>query len=136
MNRLLISFALITSPLLAQASTSVSISVGQPGFYGQLELGNMGPPPVLYAQPQIILPGPVAYPPLYLRVPSSHYRNWRHYCGRYHACDRPVYFVRDDWYRNSYVPGYRRDHGWSEERHEDRDQRHEDHRHEHHDERR
>jgi hypothetical protein len=119
--------ALIASPLISSAQTrvGVSIGIGQPGYYGQLEIGNVAPPPLMYAQPMIIQPAPVGviYPPLYLRVPSGHYRNWRHYCGRYNACGRPVYFVQDNWYRNTYAPRYRNEHnghGRDEHRRDDR----------------
>jgi len=52
-----------------------------------------------------------------LRVPPGHQKNWKRYCGRYEACGRPVYFVRDDWYNNVYAPQYR-------ERHRDHDRGH------------
>jgi len=28
------------------------------------------------------------------------------YCPKYNACGRPVYFVRDRWYNEVYVPQY------------------------------
>ncbi len=93
------------------ADVGVSISLGQPGFYGQIELGNYPRPRVIYAEPVVIQRAPrVVYEPVYLRVPPGHQKNWRSYCGRYGACGRPVYFVRDDWYRDEYAPRYRRDH--------------------------
>lgn len=83
----------------AQAATDVgvSVTVNQPGFYGRIDVGNQPPPPVIYAQPVIIGPRPV-YPvrPIYLRVPPGHYKDWARYCGRYQACNQPVYFVRDE----------------------------------------
>lgn len=110
MKRFLFLFALSVSPLVAFANPNVgvSVTVGQPGFYGQIELGAMPPPPVIYPSPVVIQPVPVGvmYPPVYLRVPPAHYQNWHRYCGRYNACGRPVYFVNDAWYRNSYVPHY------------------------------
>ena len=63
--------------------------------------------------------------PLYLRVPPGHSRDWKRYCGRYDACGRPVYFVRNDWYNNVYSPRYREDH--REGRRDDRDNRDERH---------
>jgi hypothetical protein len=111
MKRFLISIPLLPAPLAVLASTSVgvSIGVGQPGYYGKIELGALPPPPVIYSTPMVIQPAPVGVilPPMYLRVPPAHYNNWRHYCGYYHACARPVYFVNDGWYRNTYVPYYR-----------------------------
>ena len=40
--------------------------------------------------------------PIYLYVPPAHQQNWRRYCGHYHACSQPVYFVRDEWVRERY----------------------------------
>ena len=103
---------MMVTPLCALAGTSVGvgITVGQPGYYGQIELGALPPPPVIYSTPIVIQPAPpgMMVPPIYLRVPPMHYNHWRRYCGYYHACGRPVYFVNDGWYRNTYVPHYRR----------------------------
>ena len=100
-----------------------------PGVYGQVQLGNETPPPVLYAQPVMIEPVPYAVPPppVYLHIPPEHAHNWRQHCHEYHACNRPVYFVRSA----EYEPGYeRRDHDHG--RDHDRDDDH-DHGHGHHD---
>ncbi len=82
---------------------SVGVTISgeiQPGVYGTIELGNRPPPPVVYAQPVWIQqPPPRVYvAPVYMHVPPGHAKNWRRYCGRYHACDRPVYFVRSSEY--------------------------------------
>ena len=89
----------------------VSISVGQPGFYGQIDIGNVPRPPVVYAQPVVIARTPeyVSAPPIYLHVPPGHEKHWSKHCAEYRACGRPVYFVRDDWYNNEYVPRYKHD---------------------------
>jgi len=93
------------------ADVGVSISVGQPGFYGQINIGNVPPPPVVYAQPVVITRSPqyVSAQPIYLHVPPGHEKHWNKHCAEYNACGRPVYFVRDDWYNNEYVPRYRHD---------------------------
>lgn len=103
------------------ADVGVSVSVGQPGFYGHIDIGDFPQPEVVYAQPRIIQPVPVGVPvePLYLRVPPGHYKHWSKYCGRYNACGRPVYFVRDSWYNNVYAPRYRE--RYEHEHHDDRD---------------
>jgi len=115
MKRLLLTFMMAGAALATPAfagDVGVGVSLGQPGFYGQIELGNAGPPPVVYTRPVIINRGPpgVVVEPLYLHVPSEHSRNWRHYCGRYDACGRQVYFVKDDWYNKVYAPHYREQH--------------------------
>jgi hypothetical protein len=78
-----------------------------PGVYGQVHLGSAPPPPVVYAQPMLIEPQFNPPPPVYLHVPPGHAKNWRQHCHEYHACNRPVYFVRSA----EYAPDYdRRDH--------------------------
>lgn len=93
----------------ASATAGVAVSVGQPGFYGQIVIGDAYPvPQVVYPQPVIIQPPPVAVvqPPMYLHVPPGHMKKWSRYCGQYGACGRQVYFVQDNWYQNVYVPQY------------------------------
>jgi hypothetical protein len=104
-------FALLITLLAmsqAQADVGVSVSVGQPGFYGQIDIGDYAPQPqVIYAQPVIIHPVQVRPAPIYLHVPPGHAKRWSSYCGRYNACGRPVYFVQDSWYNDVYSPKYR-----------------------------
>ena len=47
----------ISAPALA-SDVGVSVSVGQPGFYGRVEIGSLPPPQLVYAQPIVIQPGP------------------------------------------------------------------------------
>jgi hypothetical protein len=95
------------------SDVGVSISVGQPGFYGRLDIGDYPAPQVLYRQP-VIVERPVRYveaAPIYLRVPPGHAKHWSKHCHAYHACNQRVYFVQDRWYNNEYVPRYRERHG-------------------------
>ena len=103
--------AFTTVPALA-ADVGVSVSVGQPGFYGRIDIGNFPQPRVIYAQPVVIRPVPVGVvvQPIYVHVPPGHAKKWRKHCGKYNACNHPVYFVREDWYNNVYVPGYQAKH--------------------------
>lgn len=109
MKNVILAAVLAAASLPAMAQVGVSISVGEPGFYGQLNIGGAPAPQLIYPQPIVIAPAPqfVGVPPIYLRVPPGQAKHWRNYCGRYGACGRPVYFVRDDWYRDRYVPYYR-----------------------------
>ncbi len=77
-----------------------------PGVYGQVQIGNDRPPPVVYAQPMLIEPQAAPPPPMYLHVPPGHARNWRKHCHEYHACNRPVYFVRSAEYDPEYQRHY------------------------------
>ena len=103
--------AIAASPALA-ADVGVSVSIGQPGFYGQINIGNNYPrPQLIYAEPILIQRQPGTLRPIYLRVPPGHAKHWRRYCQEYNACGRPVYFVQDRWYNDVYAPRYREDHG-------------------------
>ena len=95
------------------ADVNVSVSVGQPGFYGRIDIGAFPPPVLVYPEPVVVQPVPVGVvrAPLYLHVPPGHAKNWRKHCKKYDACGHPVYFVQDRWYNEVYVPAYREKHG-------------------------
>lgn len=147
MKKLFAAIALASAALAAPAfaDVGVSIRIGEPGFYGQLDIGGYGAPRLINTRPVTVVHRYRNPSPLYLRVPVGHQRNWSRYCGRYDACYRPVYFVRDEWYRDVYSPRYRRVHAhdWRDERRDDRrddrrdrrddhrDGRHDDHRDDH-----
>lgn len=111
--------ALVSAPAMA-ADVGVSVTVGQPGFYGHIDIGDFPQPQVIYRQPVLVRPVPmhVEQGPIYVRVPPGHRRNWSRYCGRYDACGRPVYFVNDRWYNNVYAPRYRE--RYERDHHDDR----------------
>jgi hypothetical protein len=46
----------------------------------------------------------VVYQPVYLHVPPGHAKHWSKHCSKYNACGHPVYFVKDGWYNDVYVP--------------------------------
>ena len=110
MKRFLIVAALAatTAPALA-ANVGVSVNVGQPGFYGRIDIGNFPQPQLIYPQPVIIqqIPVEVAPQPIYLHVPPGQAKNWRKHCRKYNACGQPVYFVQENWYNDVYAPRYR-----------------------------
>jgi hypothetical protein len=116
MKRYVVLLVLAASALPAfAADVGVSVSVGQPGFYGRIDIGNAPPPVLIYPQPVVIQKVYVAQPPppLYLHVPPGHAQKWSKHCHKYDACSRPVYFVKDDWYNNVYVPHYQQVHASS-----------------------
>ena len=116
----------LTSHSASAADVGVSISVGQPGFYGRIDIGDYPypPPRVIYREPIIVHRHVVErYEPIYLRVPPGHAKNWRRYCDRYDACGRPVYFVQERWYRDDYVPHYREYHRERDYRYDDQEYR-------------
>lgn len=121
-----IAAATVSTPALA-ADVGVSISIGQPGFYGQIDIGDFPQPRVIYAQPRIILRGArLDRPPLYLRVPPGHIKNWKKHCREYNACGERVFFVHDDWYEQEYVPRYQEKHRKDRDDHHGKD-RNDDH---------
>jgi hypothetical protein len=112
MKRFLIAAALaaaVSTPALA-ADVGVSVSIGQPGFYGRLDIGGYPQPQVIYPQPIVIERIPVERPPVYLRVPPGHAKNWSKHCREYNACGERVFFVHDNWYQSEYVPRYKEKH--------------------------
>ena len=120
----IVALAAILAPgLSAAADTGVAMTVGQPGFFGHIEIGNLPRPPVIFPEPVIIQRGPVGVirAPLYLYVPPGHAKHWGKHCHKYNACGQPVYFVQDSWYQNVYVPDYRQKHG---KHHDDDDDDH------------
>jgi hypothetical protein len=113
MKRFLIAAAIaaatVTTPALA-ADVGVSVSIGQPGFYGRLDIGGYPQPQVIYRQPVAIQRVPAHRPPIYLRVPPGHAKHWSKHCREYNACGERVYFVQDNWYNREYVPRYQKQH--------------------------
>lgn len=127
MKRLLFAViaAFAAAPVFA-GDVSASIGISQPGFYGQINIGDFPRPAVIYAQPVWIeRPSRVVYvQPTYLHVPPGHAKNWRKHCAQYGACGRPVYFVREDWYQTQYVPRYQHQDRYARDNGHDRDQQH------------
>jgi hypothetical protein len=107
MKHFLFTIMIIVFAVSAQAAdVGVSVSVGQPGFYGRIDIGNFPQPQLIYAQPVVVRPAPVhvVTQPIYLHVPPGHEKHWSKHCSKYNACGQPVYFVRDKWYNDVYVP--------------------------------
>lgn len=133
MRRLLLAtlLAIPVAPAVAD-DVSLSVAVNEPGFYGQINIGNAPQPRVIYARPVVIERGPEveSAPPMYLHVPPGHEKHWRKHCAEYNACGRPVYFVRHDWYEKEYLPRQRHDDDRGEKHHKDHDRGH-DHEHGH-----
>ena len=143
MKNSLLAIALAAAAVSAYAGVNVNVNlglptvvvgapvvaVGEPNFYGSIDVGMAPPPPGMYT-PAPGVTFAVGVTPLYLHVPVGHMHDWRRHCGYYNACGRPVYFVNDNWYRNTYAPRYRNEHAMHQEEHHE----HDDHR-DHHDDR-
>ena len=115
-----IATAALCTPALA-ADVGVSVSIGQPGFYGRLDVGGFPAPALIYRQPMMVrqvametnrwFMTPMERPPLYLRVPPGHAKHWNKHCREYDACDERVYFVQNNWYNREYVPRHQERYG-------------------------
>ncbi|RPH70100.1 MAG: hypothetical protein EHM78_12685 [Myxococcaceae bacterium] len=106
--RLLLTAAVLATGSARAADVGVSVSVGDSGFYGRIDVGTMPrPPPVVYAQPVLVQSTPVAVQrePIYLRVPPGHAKKWRKHCHKYNACGERVFFVQEGWYNDHYSAG-------------------------------
>ena len=104
-------FAAVTAASAASAlatNVGVSVTVGQPGYYGLIDIGNFPQPQLIYLKPVVIEPVPVGVvrQPIYVHVPPGHAKNWRKHCRQYNACGQPAYFVSENWYNDVYVKGH------------------------------
>ncbi len=102
--------ATLATPALADTDVGVSINIGQPGYYGRIDIGDYGRPRVIYSEPRVVRRVAVNRAPIYLNVPPGHAKNWRKHCGKYDACGERVYFVQNTWYDREYVPRYQSRH--------------------------
>ena len=114
MKHVLFAVALATTSLAIPAfaaDVGVSVSIGEPGFYGRIDIGGYPQPQVIYRQPRVVERRvPANRPPIYLRVPPGHAKHWSKHCHEYNACGERVYFVQDNWYNREYVPRYKEQH--------------------------
>jgi len=125
-----LALSLTASSIVQAANVDVNINIGQPGYYGRIDMGDFGRPQLIYSEPRVIYRDVTPREPIYLRVPPGHAKNWRKHCGKYNACGERVYFVQDKWYEREYVPRYKAKH---QDRHDSRDDRHEERREKHYD---
>jgi hypothetical protein len=114
---------IVTTPVLA-ADVGVSVSIGHPGFYGRLDIGDYPQPQLIYRQPMAVERVPMDRPPIYLRVPPGHAKQWSKHCREYNACGERVFFVQDNWYKREFVPRFQERHG--DRREGSRDERKDD----------
>ena len=134
----LAALAALCAGSVSAAQAQVAVSVGVPGVFGHIDIGDAPRPQVIYDQPVVVERGPTfVAEPEYLHVPAGQERDWKRYCAQYSACGRPVYFVKDDWYHREYEPRHRVARGDEHRgpppgRDERRDERHDDDHHEAH----
>ncbi len=102
--------AVTAAPAFA-AEVGISLTIGQPGFYGRIDIGGFSQPQLIFSSPVIILRSAgVVREPIYLNVSPGHAKKWSKHCHKYNACGQSVYFVQESWYNNEYVPQYNKRH--------------------------
>ena len=93
--------ALASSALAQDVRVTISGEVA-PGVYGRVDIGTRPPPPLVHPRAVLIVGQPKPPAAIYMHVPPGHAKNWSKHCGRYNACNVPVYFVKSA----EYEPGY------------------------------
>jgi hypothetical protein len=76
-------------------------------FFGRVDLSQALRPEVINARPVQVAHSPPGSAPAaatYLHVRPGEERRWAAHCKAYGACGLPVYFVRESWYRDVYLP--------------------------------
>lgn len=109
MKRFLAVLALaVASTSVLATNVGVSVTVGDPGYRGRIDIINFPSPQLLFPEPIIIeaAPAGVVRQPVYVRVPATEARQWRKYCKKCKSCGQPVYFVQETRYNEVYVPEY------------------------------
>ena len=105
---LAVAAAMATAPAIC-AEVGALGGLGEPGFFGQIDIRRAPKPQLVYPEPVVIrsVDGVDAGEPVFLHVPPDHAKDWRKHCNAYNACDQRVYFVDDNWYNNVYMHEYR-----------------------------
>jgi len=105
--KLTLSVLLIASTSAHAGLPEINLRAGgeiKAGVYGQVRIGTLPIPPLLFPDPLMIHhpSSGVVPPPLYLHVPPGHAKKWPKHCHEYNACGLPVYFVRSAEYEVGY----------------------------------
>lgn len=92
---------------LASAASAAADPEAASGLFGPLDLAAFPHPRILNPQPVLGAPVPVGAPqrpPIHVHVPPGRERLWPRDCRDYNACNVPVYFVKESWLVNVYLP--------------------------------
>src|SRR5215210_291895 len=67
------------------SNVSVTVNVGDPRYYGRIDVDGYPAPQLAYSEPVIVArpAREVAREPLYLRVPPGHAKHWDKHCRQY-----------------------------------------------------
>lgn len=113
MKKIIMLLAMSMGAPAMAADVSVSVTIGDPNFYGRIDIDSYPQPRLIFPRPIVVIAAPahVVVTPRYLRVPPGHEKHWDKHCAKYDACGVPVYFVEDGWYTSVYAPAYKAKHG-------------------------
>ena len=111
MKNLIAATIVAFSVISVSAAADVKVVVGEPDYFGPIELVGFPEPRLVSTEPVIVREVEIVGEPIYLRVPPGHSKHWEKHCADYDACERQVYFVDHNWYSTVYVPKYRDMHG-------------------------
>ena len=91
MTKNIVPAALLAALCAPAFAAGVAVTVGQPGFYGQIDIGGAPAPELVYPQPIVVQRGPeyATAAPVYLHVRPGYEKNWDKHCSEYNACGRP-----------------------------------------------
>jgi hypothetical protein len=110
--KLIVLIALLALFCTPVTHADVTLTLGEPDYYGPVEIDEYyGEPRLIFREPIVLNQETRTGRPLYLHVPPGHAQDWKKHCKHYDACDQPAYFVENSWYQDTYVPTYREHHG-------------------------
>lgn len=72
-------------------------------YFGVIDIAAYRHPQFVYDEPHLGLPEAAGREPIYLHVPRAHAKQWQRFCNLYRACDRPAWFVSEEWYYGSFL---------------------------------
>lgn len=98
---------LLAAAVFPALSIGATLTAGQSGYYGRIDIGDVPHPDLISPQPIVIKPVSGLTRPVYLHVPPGHAKDWAKHCAKYNACGEQVFFVRTQWYESVYVPHHR-----------------------------
>jgi hypothetical protein len=75
-------------------------------YFGRIDLPPSQRPDLINARAVQVAPTPAGAVavPIFLHVRPGQEKRWSAHCKAYGACALPVYFVKESWYREIYLP--------------------------------
>lgn len=80
-----------------------AVAVAAPENFGVIDIAGHRHPQFIYAEPRHGSAAAAGREPVYLHVPRDHTKQWSQYCSLYKACDRPAFFVSEEWFYGTFL---------------------------------